>query len=180
MQLTISVEPAHRVQPTPDEAAGAQVADVEELAALNQIPLQVLYGKQEACGRVTGFALTLPRGRQRTVLVVDDNEDALHFFQRLLIPHHYHMLAARSGEEALAHTRQITPDAILLDLMIPEQDGWDLLQLFRSRDNTRSTPVIVCSALRQAGLALALGADAFIEKPIDEEALLGLLRRFIG
>ena len=72
------------------------------------------------------------------------------------------------------------PSAIILDLMMPDRDGWDLLQFFLHQPATQATPIIVCSVLRQKELALSLGAAAFIEKPISEQHLIDILTQLIG
>jgi CheY-like chemotaxis protein len=70
----------------------------------------------------------------------------------------------------------VQPIAVLVDLMMPGQDGWDLLRALSQRDDTRRLPVIVCSVLQQRELALALGATAYITKPVNSVALVSLLR----
>lgn len=144
---------------------------VRDLAALNRVDIKPICEDED----LMGVRLWLPCRRLQTVLVVDDNADTLHWFERLLVPNHYHVVTAQSAEEAVRRARQVLPDLILLDLMMPEQDGWDLLQIFRGEERTRKTPVIVCSILRQRELALAFGANGFLEKPIREADLLGSL-----
>jgi CheY-like chemotaxis protein len=112
---------------------------------------------------------------QHTVLVIDDNEDILTLFHRYLSLHHYQVVTASSAAEALSLAQQLQPFAITLDLMMPDQDGWDLLQTFLNHPGISATPIIVCSVLRQKELALSLGATAFLEKPVSEEALLAVL-----
>ncbi len=65
--------------------------------------------------------------------------------------------------------------AIILDLMMPDQDGWDLMQIFLNQASTQAIPIIVCSVLKQKELALSLGATAFMEKPVAEQELLSVL-----
>jgi adenylate cyclase len=60
-------------------------------------------------------------------------------------------------------------------VMMPERDGWDLLQALRHNPATYDIPVIICSVLRQHELALALGAAAYLSKPISEHSLLQAL-----
>ena len=114
------------------------------------------------------------------MLVVDDNDDVLELFRRYLVPHGYHVLTARSVPEALELAERIHPYAITVDLMLPGQDGWDLLQILLNRSDTRQIPIIVCSVLKQKELALSLGATAFLEKPVTEEMLLSSLSALSG
>jgi CheY-like chemotaxis protein len=110
------------------------------------------------------------------VLVVDDNEDVLELFQRYLVPHQYRVVTAKAVQEGLDLAIRLQPDTITLDLMMPEQDGWDLLQALLNRPDTRHIPIIVCSVLKQKELALSLGATAFLKKPVTELQLLSALQ----
>ena len=122
------------------------------------------------------FEIRLPTNAHRTVLVVDDNEDVLELFQRYLSPHQYRVVTAQTAEKALGLAVRLRPDTITLDLMMPEQDGWDLLQALLNRADTCHIPIIVCSVLKQKELALSLGATAFLKKPVTEQELLSTLR----
>jgi len=59
--------------------------------------------------------------------------------------------------------------------MLPEQDGWEILQRLTNHPDTQTIPVVICSILRARQLALALGASAFLEKPVDETEFLRVL-----
>jgi CheY-like chemotaxis protein len=168
--LALAVEPPSAVHPTPQTEVQERLSAFEELAALGGARVVPLLGRS-----VAGFELRLPTGPQQTVLVVDDNEDVIELFQRYLGPHGYQVAAARTAQEALDLAPRLQPQAITLDLMMPGQDGWDLLHLLLDRPDTRHIPIIVCSVLRQKELALSLGATAFLGKPITEEALLAVL-----
>ncbi len=123
-----------------------------------------------------GFRLFIPaRKRQQSVLVIDDNPDVLELFQRYLALHSYEVSLAQNAQQALDHLKQIQPFAIILDLMMPDLDGWDLLQLFLNQPKTQSIPLIVCSVLKQKELALSMGATYFLEKPLSEQKLISVL-----
>jgi CheY-like chemotaxis protein len=111
--------------------------------------------------------------------VVDDNEDIGELFKRYLEAHLYQVVLAKNGQEALQTVQKIQPFAVILDLMMPDMDGWDLLQIFLNQPDTLAIPVIICSILRQKELALSLGATAFLEKPVSEETLISLLALLI-
>jgi CheY-like chemotaxis protein len=148
------------------------LAPVRELASLGQIEVSLL----DRAGTFEGVILRLPRAPQRTVLVVDDNRDALEFFHRVLPYHSFRVISAATGSEALLQARTALPNAIVLDVMMPDQDGWDVLQVLRNQPETQDIPVVICSVLRAAELALSMGANAFLPKPITEDALLAVLR----
>jgi len=154
----------------------AALAPVHELAHLGQAEVALL-GQTDA---LEGLVLRLPRAPQYTVLVVDDNRDAIEFFHRVLPYHGYRVVSATSGCEALSQARTLLPQAIILDVMMPDQDGWEVLQVLRNQPETQAIPVVICSVLRAAELAFSMGADAFLAKPITEEALLDVLQRQVA
>jgi CheY-like chemotaxis protein len=127
-------------------------------------------------GSDVSFELTVFASPPTVVLVIDDNPDIHDLFRRSLSGHGYHLVAARTANEALAVIRDLEPDVITIDLMMPEQDGLSLLERIRNQPQTENTPVIVCSVLEERELALSLGADCFLSKPVTQENLLAALR----
>jgi CheY-like chemotaxis protein len=111
------------------------------------------------------------------VLVVDDNEGLVELLERYLTGHACQVMAASSGQEGLELTQEFAPDAIILDVMMPEMDGWEFLQRLRARTHTASTPVIICSVINDPGLAYSLGASLFIPKPVSRDGVLRGLRQ---
>ncbi len=130
---------------------------------------------------MTGFKVILPIAQtHKTILVIDDNDDILELIQRYLRGNRYEAVTAKTAQIAFDLIGNAHPSAIILDLMMPDRDGWDLLQYFLHQPATQATPIIVCSVLRQKELALSLGAAAFIEKPISEQHLIDILTQLIG
>jgi len=121
--------------------------------------------------------LALPAPRSLTALIVDDNPDALRLARRYLSGSGYRVLVAGDGREALALAADAEPDVIALDVMIPDQDGWEILQTLRSHPRTAAIPVVVCSVLPERELALMLGAADFLPKPFSQRELLEALGR---
>lgn len=128
--------------------------------------------------RTVTLRLTPPE--RLPVLVIDDNQDTLHLFERYLSGTRYQFIGARDPEQALALAAQAHPRVVLLDIMLPNVDGWELLGRLREHPQTGGIPIIVCTILPQEPLALALGAAAFLRKPVSREALLALLDRQIA
>ena len=114
-------------------------------------------------------------GRKGVVLVVEDNEALIHVFQRYLSGHPYTVVGAANGAEALRLARDLRPCAITLDVMIPHQDGWEILQALKNEPATSAIPVIVCSVLDDPELARMLGAAAYLRKPVTQADLLDAL-----
>jgi two-component system response regulator AtoC len=113
-----------------------------------------------------------------TVLVIEDDDDAREALCEFLSTAGYRVRPLRNGVEALAAAANSRPDAVLLDLVIPEPDGFEVLRRIRERDPR--VPVIVMSALSQAEdvvRAMKLGANDYLPKPFDVSELNLVLRR---
>jgi CheY-like chemotaxis protein len=91
--------------------------------------------------------------KEGTVLIVDDEPDALQLFRRMLtsLERDYRILLARDGQEALAILQDCRPQAILLDLVMPNMDGFQFLELRRQQPDLRDIPVVIISARDPAG-----------------------------
>jgi CheY-like chemotaxis protein len=85
------------------------------------------------------------------------------------------VVGAASVDEAYSLACRQHPVAILLDVVIPGRDGWELLLELKQLPSTREIPVIICSALDEPAVAIALGAAAYLQKPIDQAGLLAAL-----
>jgi CheY-like chemotaxis protein len=134
---------------------------------------QVEISRDELSGGI--IQIVLPVHTRNPVLVIDDNHDMLELYDRFLSANHFQVFRAMDAENALKLAYQIKPSVIILDLMMPETDGWEILRSLRTHPEIASIPVIICSVLKQRDLALALGAAAFLEKPITESALLAAI-----
>jgi CheY-like chemotaxis protein len=124
--------------------------------------------------------IVLPAAQTPTILIIDDNRGLIELFQRYLAGHRVVVVGAESGDAALALLQQLTPQAIVLDVMMPHQDGWEVLQRLRAAPALAATPILVCSVLREHDLALTLGASDTLVKPVSQPALLDALRRWLG
>jgi CheY-like chemotaxis protein len=109
------------------------------------------------------------------VLVVDDSPDFVLLLERFLRGYPYQVVRAGHAEEALRLARDAAPDFIVLDVLMPSQDGWDILQHLRALEQLDAVPIIVCSVLSDPTLARSLGADYSLTKPVTQRALLSAL-----
>lgn len=123
------------------------------------------------------YSFDFPVDRGKTLLVVEDNEGIVRVFEGYLAGRGYRVIGAATGQEALRLARELSPAAITLDIMMPNQDGWEILQALKSDPATRSIPVIICSVLEDPELARSLGAAAYLQKPISQATLLDALSR---
>jgi CheY-like chemotaxis protein len=111
----------------------------------------------------------------RRLLVIDDNAGFEELFRRYLEGHGWQVIGAATGAEAREEVARVRPTAITLDVLMPQEDGWELLIALKSNAEARDIPVIVCSILHEPQLAFSLGAAAYLPKPVSEEALLRVL-----
>ena len=121
--------------------------------------------------------IELEAGEQVTVLVVDDNQDALQLCQRYLSGSRYRFVGAQGAQAGLEMAAEVEPQIIVLDVMMPEQDGWTLLGRLREHPRLDSVPIVVCTILPQEQLARTLGAADFIRKPVSRSQFLAALDR---
>ena len=110
-----------------------------------------------------------------TVLLIDDDPPTHDVLRRLLGREGYQLMGAMSGAEGLALARAIRPAAVLLDVMMPGQDGWQVLRALKAEPALAAIPVIMLTALDERPLAFALGAGDYVRKPVVREELLGAL-----
>jgi len=104
------------------------------------------------------------------VMIVDDEENVRKLVKLSLVPGKYKMLEARNGIECLEKVREVIPDLILLDLMMPKMDGMECCRILRSNPITQNIPIIMLTAKTQINDKLdgfAVGADDYISKPFD-------------
>lgn len=111
-----------------------------------------------------------------TILVVDDNEGLVVLLERYLSDRACRVVTTSDGMEGLRLARGLPPDAIILDVMMPGIDGWELLQRLQLYPETASIPVIVCSVINDPELAFSLGAALFLPKPVSRDSILNGLR----
>ena len=126
-------------------------------------------------GASFALLLSLPIAEQAIVLAIDDNADALALYERYLAGTQYRLVPCRLPQQALHLATSLNAALILLDVMLPGMDGWEVLQRLRVDPATHETPIVVCSILPAQQLALALGAVAYLRKPISRAELLAVL-----
>jgi CheY-like chemotaxis protein len=126
--------------------------------------------------RGSSFELTLGLLQvDRRVLVVDDNPDMAHLYRRYLGGTRYSLQHVNLGASAQEAIELYHPDVVVLDVMLPDIDGWELLTRLHEHPTTRTLPVIICSVMPERQLALALGARYFLAKPVTRAAFIAAL-----
>jgi len=112
---------------------------------------------------------------RKKILVVDDEDDILHFLELVLREKGYDVATASGGHEALTKAQLEQPNLILLDIMMPQMDGWEVLKLLRVDEETADIPVAMLSARTEAKdrvQGLQEGAIDYICKPFSLQDLL--------
>jgi signal transduction histidine kinase/DNA-binding response OmpR family regulator len=142
-------------------------------------------------GRGSRFTVVLPLGRaakdsvpataepvaqgQRLVLAIEDDASAAELLRVYLEEAGFATAVAPDGRTGVEWAESLRPVAIILDILLPDLDGWDVLQRLKRSEATRDIPVIVVSVVDDAPLGFALGAVDYFVKPVAREALLGSL-----
>lgn len=123
-------------------------------------------------------SVTSPRGEGgNRILVVDDDETVRDLMDRFLSKEGFSVATASGGREALKLAREWCPDAITLDVMMPDLDGWTVLAAIKGDPDLADTPVILVTILDEKTRGFALGAAEFMVKPVDRERLAATLKK---
>ena len=120
---------------------------------------------------------------KRKILCVDDEEDILNFLELVLSEKGYEVVTAAGGQEALTRAQMEHPDLVLLDIMMPQMDGWEVLKLLRVDEDTAEIPVAMLSARTEARdrvQGLQEGAIDYICKPFSLAELIGKIEAIFG
>jgi DNA-binding response OmpR family regulator len=132
--------------------------------------------RQTGIYRVSRPSVPMPVVGSGTVLLIDDDAASRELVERILAKDGIRMLHAASGKEGLRLANEQRPDAILLDVILPDQDGWAVLAAITTKLELAGVPVIVVTAAEEQGLATTLGATAYLTKPVGQEALRSAIR----
>jgi signal transduction histidine kinase/ActR/RegA family two-component response regulator len=116
----------------------------------------------------------------RAILAIDDDARLIDLYRRYLEPKGFTLHGLINPKEAVAAARALRPQLILLDVMMPEHDGWQVLKDLKNHSDTRDIPVIVCSLLTEQEKARTLGAVDYLVKPILDVDLIAALNRLEG
>ena len=118
----------------------------------------------------------------KEILIVDDEPNVIMPIQFLMEQHGYRVMIAERGEDALDLVYRYKPDLVLLDIMLPGIDGYEVCEIIRLDPNYRNIKIIFLTALgREVEIAkgLTLGADAYITKPFSNAALVAKVKEVL-
>jgi CheY-like chemotaxis protein len=159
-----------------DSAELAGLETVQEQAAFYDARLELTPPSPAAPDPgVLCVTLMLAAPEQTVVLIVDDNGDWLELVQRYAAGTAYQVVTTNAPAAACATAGKLQPAVIVLDVMMHDVDGWQVLSELRHDPATAHIPVIVCTILPLEQMALALGATAFLQKPVSQQQFLHAL-----
>jgi hypothetical protein len=113
-----------------------------------------------------------------TVLVIDDEPAVRDLMQRFLTKEGFRVVTAPGGEDGLKLARELRPDAITLDVMMPGLDGWAVLTALKADPDIADIPVIMLTIVDDRNLGYTLGAADYLTKPIDRDRLVTVLKKY--
>jgi PAS domain S-box-containing protein len=113
--------------------------------------------------------------KRKVVLVIDDEKEAVYIMRQYLHEHNYQIVFPINGESVVDLAERYRPFAITLDILMPGQSGWEVLDLLKSAAATKHIPVIVTSILKEKARALDMGASEYLVKPFEPQKLLVFL-----
>ena len=125
---------------------------------------------------VSGALPTLPHGD--TILVIDDDTTVHELLTHYIGQQGFVVYTASTGEQGLKIASEIKPSLIILDVMMPQMDGWTVLNNLKADPELADIPVIILTIVDNRATAIKLGASEFITKPIDHQRLLSTLNRY--
>ena len=117
-----------------------------------------------------------------TILVVDDSPTALKLVSKVLATAGHHIMTASDGEEAVAKATDAHPDLVVLDVMMPRKNGYQVCRQLKNDARTHGIKIILCTVQNQQAdylWGMQQGADAYLGKPFPEAQLLATVARFL-
>lgn len=117
------------------------------------------------------------------ILIVEDDSQSLYMLTFLLESNNYEVIQSVNGFEGIAKAKDLKPDAIILDIQLPEMNGYEVTKILRQNDELKDIPIVVVTSFAMIGdrnKALEAGADGYIEKPIDPNTFISQLESYIS
>lgn len=142
---------------------------------------QDIWTKDESTGmnHESHIHLSTKTKEKGVVLIVDDEEAVRSNLSQVLERRGYRTLHAASGEKAIHLAKEHHPDVITLDVVMPDMDGWEVLQRFKSSSETWDIPILVVSVSEERKTGFALGAVGYLTKPVDPARLFAEIEKLV-
>jgi CheY-like chemotaxis protein len=131
-------------------------------------------------GSLIQNVVSLENNLGKTVLIIDDDPTVSELMKRQLLKENYKVIVAPNGKEGIRLARDLKPDVITLDILMPEMDGWSVLRTLKADPKVSDIPVIMASILDEKNKGFSLGAADFLSKPVQKEYLMKSIKNLIG
>jgi signal transduction histidine kinase/CheY-like chemotaxis protein len=163
------------------ELMGGSISVESELGVGSCFTLTLPVTPQDGeCNTVSPMGPTLApvdHPQRGSVLIIDDDPESLELTERMLRKEGWETLVARNASEALDLARSALPSLILLDVLMPDMDGWELLRALKGDPSVAACPVVMLSVVDNLERGVALGAADHLTKPLDRERLMTVVSR---
>ena len=144
----------------------------------NVEPMAVKRSTSEILERVEAEIPSNGSGTQNTVLVIDDDENSRDLITHYLQQSGFEVVSASNGADGIQIAKDIVPAVITLDVMMPEMDGWAVLNTLKADPNLSRVPVIMVTFVHDKNMGYALGASEYLTKPIDKKKFAEILSKY--
>jgi signal transduction histidine kinase/DNA-binding response OmpR family regulator len=161
-----------RIEASSTPGVGTRFTFLVPAIAIDVEPAEVAASEDD--GTQTANSMGLAR-----VLVIDDDDSSLELSKRILSRHGYSIMTANNGASGIELAKEQQPDIIVLDVIMPEMDGWQVLENLRQIPSTADIPIIMQSMLSERELGLAMGADDYLTKPVDNADLPNAVKKLL-
>ena len=131
-------------------------------------------------GSLIQNVVSLENSSGKTVLIIDDDPTVSELMKRQLLKEGYKVVIAPNGKEGIRLARDLNPDVITLDILMPEMDGWSVLRTLKADPKVSNIPVIMASILDEKNKGFSLVAADLVSKPVHKEYLMKSIRNLIG
>ena len=145
------------------EIEGTSDIDAEDLESLNR-----------------ETALVSKKDGRSTILVIDDDPTIRDLMTRHLEKNNFSVLQALDGAQGIKMAREYKPDAITLDILMPEMDGWSVLRTLKADKEVAHIPVVMASIIDEKKKGFSLGAADYLSKPVERDRLIGSIGKLLG
>jgi CheY-like chemotaxis protein len=169
-EIAIQVSASRHIRAGADADQEIWLAEMGQLAELSHGTFQ--FGSEGSRVQAEVAFRLLPL---RNILVIDDNPEIVSMIQRFTAGTRFQVSGIQDPKITIDQVQQALPDLIILDVMMPQIDGLQLLSRLKHHPQLSRIPVIVCTVLGQEELAYSLGASSFIQKPFQRDTLIDVL-----
>ncbi|MGO9480531.1 MAG: PAS domain S-box protein [Candidatus Kryptoniota bacterium] len=156
------------------------------------LTVPIVYSLPESGVRAPEFEAVNPSSHERDiepvaaqhtnnlVVCIDDDEEVLLLLKNHLVSEGFEFCGVNDSRNAVEMIRQYKPVLVTLDLMMPNKDGWQILQELKSDPELKDTPVVIHTVVDNKALAVSLGAESYLIKPVEAERIINVVRNFTG